>query len=202
MINMKLDIQMFNDGTHTVNTTALSDLAQQVQDVAAAIAAVWGEIKQNTNEVDTQEGFNTDSSASYAESVAALEGEFNDLIDVVAGLASQLVTTVTTYEDIDMQVQTAITDWSSTFKSAVQKVIGGLNSTVPKGSYSVGSYLSDMSQSTRNIVGEVATMIQNTGNAYTSLTGQSVVGTVKTVFDWIKNDGASIASSFVKSIFG
>lgn len=199
---MKLDIQFFTDETQTVNTSQLSSLATQIQDVAAALTDWWNEFKKDVNDVDNQEGFSTDSGSSYSQSVSAVEGEIADLIDVVAGLGKNLVTTVSTYEEVNTQVTAAIDDWSSTFKNAIQSVIGGLNSTVEKGSYPVGTYLSDMSNSTRTIVNEVAGMVQKTGDAYKSLTGQSVVGTVKTVFDWVSTKGVSIASSFVKSIFG
>ena len=199
---MKLNIQLFNDGTQTVNTSQLSSLATQIEEVVASLGDWWAEFKKDVNDVDSQEGFSTDSGSSYSQSVSAVEGEINELIDVVANLGKNLVTTVSTYEDINSQVTTAIDDWSLTFKNAIQSVIGGLTSTAPKGSYPIGTYLSDMSQSTRNIVNEVSGMVQKTGNAYASLTGQSVVGTVKTVFDWVTTKGASIASSFVNSIFG
>lgn len=199
---MKLNIQLFNDGTQTVNTSQLSSLATQIEEVVASLGDWWAEFKKDVNDVDSQEGFSTDSGSSYSQSVSAVEGEINELIDVVANLGKNLVTTVSTYEDINSQVTTAIDDWSLTFKNAIQSVIGGLNSTAAKGSYPLGTYLSDMSQSTRNIVNEVSGMVQKTGNAYASLTGQSVVGTVKTVFDWVTTKGASIASSFVNSIFG
>lgn len=199
---MKLNIQLFNDGTQTVNTSQLSSLATQIEEVVASLGDWWAEFKKDVNDVDSQEGFSTDSGSSYSQSVSAVEGEINELIDVVANLGKNLVTTVSTYEDINSQVTTAIDDWSLTFKNAIQSVIGGLNSTAAKGSYPLGTYLSDMSQSTRNIVNEVSGMVQKTGNAYASLTGQSVVGTVKTVFDWVTTKGVSIASSFVNSIFG
>lgn len=199
---MKLNIQLFNDGTQTVNTSQLSSLATQIEEVVASLGDWWAEFKKDVNDVDSQEGFSTDSGSSYSQSVSAVEGEINELIDVVANLGKNLVTTVSTYEDINSQVTTAIDDWSLTFKNAIQSVIGGLNSTAAKGSYPLGTYLSDMSQSTRNIVNEVSGMVQKTGNAYASLTGQSIVGTVKTVFDWVTTKGASIASSFVNSIFG
>ena len=199
---MKLNIQLFNDGTQTVDTSTLSSLATQIEEVVASLGDWWTEFKKDVNDVDSQEGFSTDSGSSYSQSVSAVEGEISELIDVVANLGKNLVTTVSTYEDINSQVTTAIDDWSTTFKNAIQNVIGGLNSTATKGSYSLGTYLSDMSQSTRNIVNEVSGMVQKTGDAYASLTGQSVVGTVKTVFDWVTTKGASIASSFVNSIFG
>lgn len=199
---MKLDIQLFNEEVQSVNTVQLNDLVQQIEDVVAALKQSWDELKKDTTSLETEGGLVTDSGTSFAQSVTAVEGEFSELIDVVASLAKNLVTTVSTYEEINVQINTAIDEWSSTFKTALQGVIGGLTSTAPKGSYPIGTYLSDMSQSTRNIVGEVAGMVQKTGDAFSSLTGNSVVGTVKTVFDWIGTKGASIASSFVNSIFG
>ena len=209
---MKLNIQLFSD-QKKVNLTVLNDSSTEIKKIATSIMEVFNVFLNGCKDIDTYKAY-YDYEYQFENAIKELQPGFTEIEETFNALANQLVNVANSYSEMDAQIKNEFDKWITTIKESINKFKGGLNSTTAKGSYSFSSYLTDVSSSTRNIVGEVATIAQNTGNFYTSVTGKTVlqtveevsnaaIGSIGTLFGATGNSGfTSIATSFVNGMLG
>lgn len=203
---MKLDIQLFSETTNMVNTDTLKNISDRLKSVANELLDNFNVCLQSITDIHKSGAYDTSTGVHWdqsSEAKAMVEEVRTNLI----ALAEHLLTVGQTYEQLDLEVSKGLEEWFNTFNSALTKLKNGIHSTAAKGSYSVGSYLTDMSASTRTIVGEVFTMAEKTGHFYKSTTGYSfaesaekLVGSVKTLFNSSGEGG--IFTRFVNQLVG
>lgn len=210
---LELDIQLFSDAT-SVDTSALTEEEKNMQDAAASLNEELEGAKQDISSLENDQALQSVAGDAIQKVFNYISPKLGEFQTVVSDLGTFLSFVVSTYEFSDEEMKKEFDEWSKTITGVVNNVKSGLNSTVPQGSYTTTQYVSEMSQSTRNIVKEVGGMIQKTGNLYTSATGKTVltsvkdfgqaaVGTISTLFNSLGNGSfGSIGTSFVNSLLG
>ena len=203
---MKLNIKLFSGGANTINMGAIREVSAELKSIAESFQSTYNSIVTAASKVDNLGAWQSSHGVNGLEiegTLQNLQTEIETFIGALTSLSGQLDNVAGTYEGIDNKVKVELEDWAAQLKNVVNKIVGGINSTTPKGSYSAVDYASHMSQSAKVIVNEVATMVQNTGNMYASVTGTNLAGTVKTLFDWVgSSDVGSRMTTFVGSLFG
>ncbi len=210
---LELDIQLFSDAT-SVDTSALTEEEKNMQDAAASLNEELEGAKQDISSLENDQALQSVAGDAIQKVFNYISPKLGEFQTVVSDLGTFLSFVVSTYEFSDEEMKKEFDAWSETITGVVNNVKSGLNSTVSQGSYTTTQYVSDMSQSTRNIVKEVGGMIQKTGDLYTSATGKTVltsvkdfgqaaVGTISTLFNSLGNGSfGSIGTSFVNSLLG
>lgn len=205
MSELKLNIQLFADDQTTIDTTQAQDAKSEIDNATTEFVEETKGAEADINNLLQDNSFQSlagNAVKSVFDYISPKLGEFQT---VAADLGSFLTFVISTYETSDEEMRKEFESWGESITGAVSKIKAGLNSTVSKGSYTSSAYIADMSQSTRNIVSEVSTMFQKTGDLYTSATGKTViqtakdfgkaaVGSMNTLFGWLGNGGNSIAS--------
>lgn len=197
---MKLNIQLFAGETQKVNTDELNAVANEIQKNVEEMTTLIKEISEEVMSLQSEGAYDSEAGKKLQEALNKVKEFINGYSDDAQSFGTYLKQVAEKYGITDASISKEISAWADTVQAAIATISGGLNSTVEKGSYSVGSYFTDMSASTRNIVGEVATMIGKTGDIYKSVTGETAMGTIQKLFSWGKTAAGSIIKRFTTAI--
>lgn len=203
---MKLNIQLFAE--NYVDTESLRNIGEQLKSLSNSIVDDFESAANDLLTVWTERGWTSEMTAeSMSKTINGSKADFEELRTNLIALAEHLGKVSTNYEQIDTKISNELNAWADTFIASINKLKNGAHSTVAKGSYPVNSFITDMSTSTRNIVNEAFTMIENTGHFYKSTTGYSfaettgkLIGSIKTLFTSSAEGG--IFSKFVNQLVG
>lgn len=204
---MRLDIQFFTESGH-IEFGKLNDAISGLSEVASTMKSWWDALVSDVVNAESAGAlYSTDGSEDFSDLLKLIEPDFYKLIDIATDLAKELASNVTGYEQVSTQVNQSISDWGATFKNALQNIVGGLTSTVPKGSYSVQQYLSDVSAEGQVIINSAANIFGRTGDVIKSTTGYNIIEHAQNfasgIMDWVgKLGGSSTGVSFVNGLFG
>lgn len=198
---MKLNINRFSE-SFTMNTEAIQDIINQLIQIGDSCVDELTEIVSIVSEINGTEllGSATETINQILAAINTFTGE--KFSPAFTGLSNALTTVVAMVSDLETDYGSMISGWAEDMKSAMNMVNEGLNSTVEKGSYSGGQYITDMSNSGRAIVKETATMIKNTGDYFKSLTGKSVVESAVGAFNNIISFASNGGGHFMNLISG
>lgn len=209
---LKLNIQLFADDQTSVDTNALTEQQQEIEKNAADIENEVQGAKADVESLASNQALQSVAGDAIQKAFDYISPKLGEFQTVVGDLGKFLSYVVTTYEFSDEQMKKEFEAWSDTITGAVNNVKSGL--TEVSSGYTSSQYVADVSASTRNIVGEVTSMVANTGKLYSSATGKSVltsgielgkaaVGTINTLFTSLASGNfGSIGTSFVNGLMG
>lgn len=210
---LKLNIQLLADGdTTSVDTTAISDEQQNIQNVAKDFKQEMDGAVSDVNSLDIDQGLQSVAGNAIQKVFGFIAPKLGEFETVVTDLGGFLAYVVTTYDSSDEAMRKEFEAWGESVTGMVKNIKTGF--TEVSSGYTTSNYVADMSASTRKIATEATNMIANTGKLWSSGTGKSVltsgvevgkatVGTISTLFNSIASGNfGSIGTSFVNSLMG
>lgn len=196
---MNMDIQRFAGTTFELTPEQIEDAITKLTSLGDQIVDILKEITGIISQVNGTQllGSATQIIDQITGAIDSFTG--NQFHNSITGFTSILQGLLEAVSSLEMDYGSMIDGWANDMKSTMSLIQDGLFNPVEKGSYSAGSYISDMSASAKVIMKEAGSMIANTGKAYSSLTGQSIVQTAVGAFNSIMNFG-STGGSAVKGL--
>lgn len=181
MEKVKLNTQMFSDGTTTLNLGELMDAANQIiSNIAPHIANLVEEMMVGINNLISSEEFKTISSEAIQYALTIIEPYVGDFYNELTTLGNFVIGVVNSYELSDEALRQEFEQWGTTIRGSIEGIKSSFTAA-PDGSYNFGTYFTDMSGITREGVGLATQAIINTNKLAANLTGMSVAETLSKV---------------------
>lgn len=209
MEKLKLNIQMFNDGTTTLNLGELTDAANQIiSNIAPHIADLVEEMMVGINNLISSEEFKTISSEAIQSAMGLIMPYVGDFQDELTTLGNFVIGVVNSYELSDEALRQEFEQWGTTIRGSIEGIKSSFTAG-PDGTYNFGTYVTDMSGLGREAVGLATQAIVNTNKLTANLTGMSVADTLSTVtqsaigsFGSLLSGSAETATRFLGFLMG
>lgn len=209
MNKMKLNIQLMADEQTGLDFNALSQSANEIISVVGPhIAELATEIASSVNSLVTSEEFKTLSSEAILTAVSLITPYMSGFDEELSTLGNFVINVVQSYELSDETLRKEFEEWGNQIQSSITGIKSSATAA-PAGDYNLGTYLTDMSKTTREGVGLATEAIVNTNKLISNSTGMSVVDTLATVtqsaagsFGTLLTGAAETAKKFIGFLTG
>lgn len=197
--------------------TASQDLDRISQETQDSILEINEEVNNLLGNEAMDEGARDalNDANNYATDVAG------GLTEAIGGLGTFITGVISTFQESSQAMISEITEWGNSLRGIFSDLKEGATGTrngvqIEKGSYTAQEYSEDIksdltgaasgltkiSEGTRELVISTVSGFKHTGQQFASLTGNSLVGSIKNLFTSITNPSETSTSGFVSKLFG